>query len=920
MKRSCILFLTVCFLLAAAGQGVCGEGEKFNDRTDLFNLRNRFLEDEFPKAEILESTTLIDSFEAELSEIMTDWQDKLIKTKKSERHVTDGKYSLEVEFLEPISAIQYRPNWRHYWFGSPEKAGGHCHPIGYHFFSNDELRLDIYNPGRPVDLEVSTRDDYVRWWTHRSFPLKTGKNQLVLTTNELKKNMFRYAKILTCLKFSVKSKIPIKLYFDNFRWKGPGLGKNLIQYGKCFDFGAEVHTSPYFLCVSSASKDYVYTKERGYGWEKASRGRASKHNWREPDTALLRDHIGFSEPFLVDLPDGKYRMHVVEGYRGYAERMPCYRDLTVRINNGKQHLLRQGAKTMKDFLRMEYHGEKIDYHPGQDMWKDYKTYIFRPFEHDFEVKGGQAKIEITGKVSFMLIYPLDKADIIEPEIAALWQDLRQRFSVCYEPFSRKMAQELYLPGLRNEYQAPKVRAKMKTALALGKADRRRGYMLFKREPVDEVFPDTVPLLAEIGEEFNTSSPPGLIDTFTVNLFALRDLEDVRLELSEFIGPNGKKIPVEAVDLRAVRYSYRMNAMLTHGDWLYMVVPWFLVKRDRIDIPADTCRRFWINVDIPKDTVPGIYRARATLTGKNVADRDMKLELEVLPFKLDRLPANMEYITDFHRYYHRPLEIKLREFLKGALEDERNKHLLAEAKKMTVSRQKERFRILEKYGFTAFGISKRVKDLPWTRLKRIDLKDEKETAHMGRILSLRANREDAVRKVRANGKKPVFNSYYNLFCQDAHLYRFRCGFFMWRVGAEGYICGPGDHYFGDPFSPFDGHKGEPSGFIACSADWPVQNITLILEGVRQGITDYRYLVMLERLAEENKDAPAGKEAKQYLARLREKIHPNLSYYALKVIFREESANWSSQPGTEWRGPDYQRELHEITRLINRLVNQ
>ena len=50
------------------------------------------------------------------------------------------------------------------------------------------------------------------------------------------------------------------------------------------------------------------------------------------------------------------------------------------------------------------------------------------------------------------------------------------------------------------------------------------------------------------------------------------------------------------------------------------------------------------------------------------------------------------------------------------------------------------------------------------------------------------------------------------------------------------------------------------FVAYSSeDWPTLNEALILRGVKEGIKDYRYIAMLERLAEAKKETAAGRAA-------------------------------------------------------------
>ena len=194
----------------------------------------------------------------------------------------------------------------------------------------------------------------------------------------------------------------------------------------------------------------------------------------------------------------------------------------------------------------------------------------------------------------MIIYPLDKAAVMEPELAALWRDLRSRFLEAFGPATRTMAQKLHLPGWHAELD-PAARDKRWAELAPSPEETQRGCLLFHRDGIEEVYPVTVPARAECGASYEESAPPGEIESFALSLLALRDLQGVTLELGDFVGPGGAKIERGRADVRTVNCLYRMTGQQSHGDWRPLVIPWHLVKRPAIDVPARTCRRFWINV-------------------------------------------------------------------------------------------------------------------------------------------------------------------------------------------------------------------------------------------------------------------------------------------------------------------------------------
>ena len=115
---------------------------------------------------------------------------------------------------------------------------------------------------------------------------------------------------------------------------------------------------------------------------------------RRPDDELLRDFISRAQsPFLLDLPDGKYRLHLVEHGIGFYEPSPCFYDLTLRINDGPPVLLRRArpATTNAGSLSTAWIrriGSRTKTYGGK-----YRGHLVRPLEVDFEVQGGQVKLE-----------------------------------------------------------------------------------------------------------------------------------------------------------------------------------------------------------------------------------------------------------------------------------------------------------------------------------------------------------------------------------------------------------------------------------------------------------------------------------------------------------------------------------------------
>jgi len=72
-------------------------------------------------------------------------------------------------------------------------------------------------------------------------------------------------------------------------------------------------------------------------------------------------------PLLVDLPDGKYRLHLVEHGVGFYEQSPCLYEMTVRFDDGQPLLLRRRAADLAEAFRFEYGLDQTDWVPNDDL-------------------------------------------------------------------------------------------------------------------------------------------------------------------------------------------------------------------------------------------------------------------------------------------------------------------------------------------------------------------------------------------------------------------------------------------------------------------------------------------------------------------------------------------------------------------------
>ncbi len=651
---------------------------------------------------------------------------------------------------------------------------------------------------------------------------------------------------------------------------------------------------------------------------------------------------------------------------GFYEQRPCMFDLSVRINDGPPQVLRRGAASFAEVIQFEYGPDQTDWQPGDDLWKKYRGHLIRPLELDFESKGGTCKLDIYStpreheNLSFLILYPLDKAEIIEPELAALWQDLRYRFLEGFAPATHRMAEKMNLPGRHEEYLNPEAKTRRLAELRPTEVEKQQGGIVYSRAGVEEVYPDTIPGRNECSQEFEATVPRGEIGSFAVSLFTLKDLKEGRLEIGDFVGSNGRRISKQNADVRVVNCIPRMTGQQTHGDWRYMVVPWHLVKRLAVDVASETSRRWWVNVEMPAETPAGMYVSTAVLAGRDMPRTELRLKLKVLPFKLDRMPKDIEQgMVVAPRHWSELADWRTVFFIRtwvvyshmDSLEKPENakwKAIFGPARKAVEARVPAELAMMKKVGLNCvyLGSSPRDPSSPETRLSADGMEIwpySLQSDHDALLRTVNARKaifsgpcflpkqtEKQVQAFAQGRAVPVVMSMNNdpfLWSdvqQEAGIYRFQAGLFFWRLGAKGGIYGPWSLAWRDPYNPCDGHVSEWGDFCtpASSPDQPAFNSTVILEGLREGIADYRYVVMLERLIRHRPSTPAARDAQAYLLKLREQIQPEASHYFQTVGDSQGWGGWDNtwtQKITAWKGKDYDQQRRELVKHISTLLS-
>ncbi len=188
--------------------------------------------------------------------------------------------------------------------------------------------------------------------------------------------------------------------------------------------------------------------------------------------------------------------------------------------------------------------------------------------------------------------------------------------------------------------------------SLAKHQEIRGYVVFVSQDPDGVFPNTVPQEREIKSTIEIFAAQNEYEPAPFSVYALRDLKNVRVFVTDLIDIRGNRIGKDAIDIRVVRYwPQRVSWNSTN----YRIIPELLEHKEAKDIARDNTQQFWLTVKVPLEAVPGRYTSKVSITPDNADPLQISLNVNVWPFELKTPPNKIWGIySDSRRWASRSL--------------------------------------------------------------------------------------------------------------------------------------------------------------------------------------------------------------------------------------------------------------------------
>jgi hypothetical protein len=510
-------------------------------------------------------------------------------------HATGGSRALRID--RSYAAMLARQDWSGY----------------------DYLKVDTYTDAQdPLPLTIEIRDTGTRdYWTRVNYRtvVPPGRSTLTLPLKQLyvgEKGRPGRSLILngiTRLVLALEQPPPAPLFVEAVRLERDLTGRKAFFDGlHAFDFGTESSpVMPGFTAVTPATR---YSPARGYGLKNARIWRAM--DALQPDP-LYEDFICIESGGLaVDLPNGKYRVFVnMDSPAGFWGEYQSYRERSI-LAQGKPVVVEE--QDFKSFQKRYFHFWDQEDLPTDNTFEKYDRAHFQGKVFDVVVNNAQLYLEFKGEnwacsVSAVIVFPVEKA----AEGGRFLEYVREKRRFYYDNAFKRVLHRPAGDPLRPTAE-----------------DARRGYVLFQRELMKDVYYNDTPTRDEPGGPLVADAFAGQESPLSLAVLPLQDLGPGTLTVSSLTGPGGV---ISARDIDVGYVSHRLSRVTGDGA-VYTISPRLIIPRNRVELPKGIARQFWLTVHIPAGASPGVYAGQATIKPERGLAASIPLRVTVRKGKLD----------------------------------------------------------------------------------------------------------------------------------------------------------------------------------------------------------------------------------------------------------------------------------------------
>lgn len=482
----------------------------------------------------------------------------------------------------------------------------------------DYLKADVHNAAaKPLEVTIEINDRQTRdYWTRVNYTTVAppGDSTLILPTALYVGEKSRPGRALlldgiTRLVFAIGDNPAGPLFLDNIRLDRDTETER-VKFEGLWAFDVGPPGSPVMEGFTPLDARKRYTEARGYGWKDAKFWRA--FDALQPDP-LYRDFICIEKGGLaLDVPNGKYHVIVnMDSPSGYWGEYQIYRQRALIVEDERYDDFMDRDSFKKRYFRF---WDKEDV-PGEDAFDKYQVPYFREKHVIAEVRDGQLNIEFEGEnwaccVSAIIVYPHSEA--AKGKRFLEFVKSRRRFH-----FDNAFKRVLHVPS----GEAPQP----------DEAEKRRGFVVFARDWMQDVYHNDRPLPGERIERLTASAFAGELEPLTISVLPLRDTGALTLTVTDLAGPGDASIAAKQIDIGYVQH--RMTRVTGEGS-VYRISPRSIISRATAPMPEGITRTFWLTVHVPPDAAAGVYRGQVRLRSEHGGGCTVPLELTVRKGTLD----------------------------------------------------------------------------------------------------------------------------------------------------------------------------------------------------------------------------------------------------------------------------------------------
>jgi hypothetical protein len=171
-------------------------------------------------------------------------------------------------------------------------------------------------------------------------------------------------------------------------------------------------------------------------------------------------------------------------------------------------------------------------------------------------------------------------------------------------------------------------------------DRARGYQLWCHNPLDLVYPATLPPAGQAAPRLNTFGCPGQTTSLTFSVRGLRDLGSPAVSVRWTKAGSSPQATVQRVWVRSVHENGSRSMEFAHRpDALLPLAPAKLSDGWSVDYAVESgkSQTYWITVTLPEGLVMGTYEGIVEFAAAGVPSCQVPLAVTVLPFVLPQPP-------------------------------------------------------------------------------------------------------------------------------------------------------------------------------------------------------------------------------------------------------------------------------------------